>query len=72
VYDERTASGRGANDAVIATNIGRGWETIKRMINLYDQRNMQLGEGPLQKLSWQRVIRQGGIILTGEFNPNPI
>jgi hypothetical protein len=63
VVDERTDLSRGANDDVIATDVRRRGEKITRIVNVYDQRDGQSGERPAQKLTWQRVIRQGGTVL---------
>ena len=68
VVDDRADLSRGANDAVIATDVRRGGETITRIVNIYDQEDMRSEERPVWKLNWQRVIRQGGTVLAGDFN----
>ena len=68
MVDERTDLSRGANDDVIATDVRRRGEIITRIVNVYDQRDGQSGERPAQQLNWQRVIRQGGTVLAGDFN----
>jgi hypothetical protein len=68
VVHERTDICRGANDVVIATDVRRRWETITRIVNIYDQKETQSGERPAHKLNWQRVIRQCSTDLAGEFN----
>ena len=68
MVDERTDLSRGANDVVIATDVRRRGETITRIVNVYDQKDLQPGERPARKLNWHRVIRQGGTVLAGVFN----
>jgi hypothetical protein len=68
VVDERTDLSRGANHDVITTDDRRRGETITRIVNVYNQKDMQSGERPARKLNWQRVIRQGGTVLAGDFN----
>jgi len=68
VVDERTDLNRGANDDVIATDVRRRGEKIRRIVNIYDQKDARSGETPGRKLDWQRVIRQGGTVLAGDFN----
>jgi len=68
LVDERTDLSRGANDDVIATDVRRRGETITRIVNVYDQKDTQSGERPAWKLNWQRVIRQGGTVLAGDFS----
>ena len=68
VVDERTDLSRGANDDVIVTDVRRGGEKITRIVNVYDQRDTQSGESQVQKVNWQRVIRQGGTVHAGDFN----
>jgi hypothetical protein len=72
VVDERTDLSRGANDDVIATDFRRRGEKITRIHNVYDQKDALSGERekPARKLNWQRVIRQGGTVLAGDFNPH--
>jgi hypothetical protein len=68
--DERTDLSRGANDDVIATDVRRRGEKITRIVNIYDQKDAlsRDRESPARKLIWQRVIRQGGTVLAGDFN----
>jgi hypothetical protein len=68
VVDERTDLSRGANEDVIATDVRRRGERITGIVNVYDQKNTHSGERPARKLNWQRVIRQGGTVLAGDFN----
>ena len=68
VVDERTDLSIGANADVIATDIRRRGERITRIVNIYDQKTTNSGERPARKLNWQRVIRQGGTVLAGDFN----
>jgi len=72
VVDDRTDSSRGATNNVIATDVRRRGETITRIINIYDQRTTQSGQRLARKLNWQRVIRQGGTVLEGDFNAHSI
>jgi len=68
VVDGWTDLSRRANEDVIATNVrGRG-ERITRIVNVSDRKNTHSGEGPARKLNWQRVIRPGGTVPTGDFN----
>ena len=64
---ERTDLSRGAKDEVIFTDIRRRREKITRIVNIYNQSDTQSGERLAQKLNWQRVIRQGGTVLVGNF-----
>jgi len=66
--DERTYVSRGAKDDVIVTDVKRTGEKTTRIINVYDQRAMQMGHIPARTLNWQTVIRQGGTVLAGHFN----
>ena len=68
MVDERKDSSRGANDDVIVTDVRRSGEKITRIVNIYDQRDTPSGETLARKLSWQRVNRQGGMVLAGDFN----
>jgi len=70
VVDERMDLSRGANDNVIATDVRRRKETITRIVNVYDRKDTQSGERSAWKLNWQRVTRQGGTVLAGDFNPH--
>jgi len=63
---------RGANEDVIATDVGRREERIMRIVNVYDEKNTHSGERPAPKLNWQRVIRQGSTVLTGDLNTDSI
>jgi hypothetical protein len=67
--NERTHLSRNAGDDVIAVDIyGRG-ETMIKIVNIYDQKAWETGEGPAGRLGWQKVIRQGegGTVLAGYF-----
>jgi endonuclease/exonuclease/phosphatase family metal-dependent hydrolase len=70
VVDERMHFSRGANDDVIATDVRRRCEKIKRICDIYDQKDARSGERerPAQKLHWEKLIRQGGTVLAGDFN----
>jgi len=68
VVDERTECSRGANDDVIATDVRRRAERIKRFVNVYDQKNTHSGERLARKLNWQSLIRQGSTVLARDFN----
>ena len=68
VVHELTDLSREVNDDVIATNVRRRGEETTRIVNIYDQRDTRAGERMARKLSWQRVIRQGGLLLAGDFN----
>jgi hypothetical protein len=70
VVDERTDLSRGTNDDVVATDVKRRGEKITRIVNIYHQNDARSGERerPARKLNWQRVIRQGGTVLAGDFN----
>jgi hypothetical protein len=68
VVDEQTDLSRGVNEDVIATDLRRRGERITAIVNVYDQKNTDSGERPARKLNWQRVIRQGGTVLAGDFN----
>jgi len=48
----------------------RGGETITRIVNVYNQKDTpsRERERPARKLNCQRVIRQGGTVLAGDFN----
>jgi len=41
-----------------------------RIVNIYDQRTREAGDRPARRLSWQKIIRQGGggTVLAGDFN----
>jgi len=68
VVDEGTDLSREANDDVIVTDVRTRDEKIPRIVNVYDQRDMQLGERTAQTVNWQRVSRQGGTHLAGDCN----
>ena len=70
MVDKRTDLSRGANDDVIAPDVRRRGGKITRIINIYNQKDVQSGERkrPVRRLNWQRVIWQGGTALAGDFN----
>jgi hypothetical protein len=43
---------KGANDDVIVTDVRTRGEKVTRIVNIYDQKDMQLGERPARKLRW--------------------
>jgi len=61
--DERMDLNRGANDDVIVTDVRRRGQKMKRIFNVYDQRDTQSAERQAQQVNWQRVNRQGGTVL---------
>jgi hypothetical protein len=54
--DGRTELSRGAYDDVMVTDIRRRGEKMTRIINGYDQRDVQTGERRARKLNWHRAI----------------
>ena len=74
MVDERNDLSRGANNNVIVTDVRRRGETITRIVNVYNEKDTQSGERerPARKLNWQRVIQQGGTVLTGDFNAHSL
>jgi endonuclease/exonuclease/phosphatase family metal-dependent hydrolase len=68
VVDERTDLSRGVRNDVIVTYVRKRGEKITRIVNVYDQRDMQSGERQAQRVNWQSVIRQGRTVLAGDFN----
>jgi len=72
VVDEWTDVSRGANDDVVTTEVSRRRGTIIRIVNVYNQWNTPQGERPAWKLNWQRVLQQGGTVLTGDLNAHSI
>jgi hypothetical protein len=70
VVDERKDSCRGANEDNITTVIRRSCEQIMRIVDIYDHKDAQSREreSPVLKFNWQRVFRQGGTLLAGDFN----
>jgi len=65
--DERTDLSRGANNDVMVTDVKRRGDKMPRIINVYDQRNIQTGERRARKVNWHRAIRQGGCtIIAGD------
>jgi hypothetical protein len=67
--DEQTDLSRGANDDVMVTNVKRRGEKMARIINVYDQRDVQTAKRRARKLNWPRAIRQGGgTIIAGNMN----
>jgi hypothetical protein len=54
--DERTDLRRGANDDPMVTDVKRRGEMMMRMINVYNQRDIQTGERWARKLIWHRAI----------------
>lgn len=65
MVDELTDLGRGANINVKVTDVRRRGEKIMRIVNVYDQRDTQLGERQSQKVELQSVIWQGRTVLEG-------
>jgi len=60
---------RGANDNVMVTELKRRGENKTRIINVYDQRDLQTGERRARKLDWPRTIRLGGgTMIAGDMN----
>jgi len=72
VVDERTDLSTGANEDAIATDVRRRGERIKRIVNVYNQKNTHSGERPARKFNWQRVIRQGSTVFAGDFKAHSI
>ena len=68
VVDERMDLSKGANNDVTVTNLRRRGEKLTRIVNIHDQEDMQSGGRLAQRLSLQGVIRQGGMVLAGDFN----
>ena len=58
--DEWTDLSSGVNDDVMLTDGNRRGEQMKRIMNVYDQRDVQTGERWVWKLNWNRAIPQGG------------
>jgi len=67
--DERTDLRRGANNNVSVTDVKRRGEMITRVINIYNQRDVQTRERQARKINWSRIIQQrgGGTMLAGDF-----
>jgi len=67
--EEWTDLTRGVNDDVVAIETKRSREKMTRIINGYDQRDMQSGESPASKVNSQNVIQQGGgTVLVSNWN----
>ena len=49
--DQRTDQGSGANDDVMGTDLKRRGEKMTRIINVYNQRDVQTGERRARKLN---------------------
>jgi hypothetical protein len=58
--DERTELSTGANEDVVVTDGIRRGETIRRIINVYDQCDIQTGERGARKQNWHSAIQVGG------------
>jgi len=54
--DEWTHLCRGANDNVIVTDVMRRGEKMTRVINIYDQRDVQTRERQARKMNCSRII----------------
>jgi len=60
---------RGARNDVILTDVKRKVEQMTRIINMYDQRDMQTGKRHRMKNNWHNSIQGGGsTILTSDIN----
>jgi hypothetical protein len=57
--NQQTDLSRGANDNVIVSDMGRRGEKIMRIINIYDQCDMQTRARQAKNTNWPRSIRQG-------------
>jgi len=67
--DKWTDLSRGANSYAIMTNKTLQAEMLIRMINVYDQRDLQTTERRARKFNWDRAIRQGaGTIIKCNMN----
>jgi len=67
--NQQTDLSRGANDNVIVSDVRRRGEKIMRIINIYDQSDMQTRARQAKKTNWYRIIRQGdSTILTIDCN----
>ena len=67
--DERTDLSGGTNDDLIVTDVKRRGVKMTRIINIYDQRDVQTREKQARKIHRSRIIRhRGGTILAGDFN----
>jgi hypothetical protein len=65
----RTDLSRGAYNDVMVTDLTRRGEKMTRIINVYDQRDVQTGERRGRKLNWHRAIpHEGGTIIAGDMN----
>jgi hypothetical protein len=62
VVHEQNDLSKGVNDDVIATEVRRIGEMIRKIVNVYDKRNRQSKERSVRKLKWQRVIRQDSTV----------
>jgi hypothetical protein len=60
VQQQQTDLSRGMNDDVMVTDVKRRGEKMMRIINVYDQRDVQTGERQARMLNWYTAIRQGG------------
>jgi len=72
VVAERTGISRDANEDVTAKNIRRRGERIRRMFNVYDQKNTHSGERQAPELTYKRVIRHGSTGLAADFDAHSI
>jgi hypothetical protein len=69
VTDERRDLSRGTNNVVMVTDVKKTAEKMTRIINVYDQRDVQTGERRVKKINWHRAIRQeAGTIIAGNIN----
>jgi hypothetical protein len=72
--NERTELSENALCDVIVVDIKRMGEKMTRIVNIYDQKEWETAERPARRLSWQRIIRQGGggTVLEGDFNAHSL
>jgi len=70
ITNQQTGLSRNTGDDVIVVDIVGWGEKMLRIANIHDQRTREPGERPVRRLSWQKIISQGGggTVLAGDFN----
>jgi len=67
--DDQTDLSRAAHDDVMVTHVKRRGEKMTRIINVYDQTDVQTAERQVSKRNWPRAIGQrGSIMIVGDMN----
>jgi len=58
--NQRTDLSKHTLDDTLGVDITRRGEKMIKIVNIYNQRARETGEGPAKRLNWEKIIKQGG------------